>query len=586
MRPFITFTGDALASVTYGFERAEEVVGGTIPSLAPDRIAAVLTASAPKGVRMGTSVLHITLSAPEGVRLPRQIWQSVIKHVLVRLGVNPETHPWIAFRHSDKNCDHVHVPVSRTDFFGLPGAALPRDLDVLCSEIHRDLALRLGFVAPDYPVLSPHPRLQSRAPKRRDQKPLVAALHAAVGKILVEQRPDTVEELAECLPTPFELKMKGNHPAFQINGRPVPVADLKPDLTSQAVLSRVSHVRAVRRALGILREMSFVSRFLDTASRAILSRLKKDLANDHRKPDRTAGTLQGHLRSEPVHLAQAGRNEAAPGHAVRVEGPRDGSGTSGPGRGLGGNRRDDTRHPSSSVDVGVATEGNGRHAFHGAGISRPDGASPSLTFGDWAADLWAAALRLVDRPSVVFGRQPGRATVRFSDATRVEVEGTDVTLGHVGSGDLATPREFATVLSQSNAVWVFDAALIKERRQFQKPGRARDAFVLSDLDFNTLRRARQILGLSVADPSPLFLAADDPAIHDFPDAPLLSTRPERDPILAMPQSAPQFPPLSSPPEDKLPGVDPGVVAELSEPAEPENVDAGIADPEDSGPDPF
>jgi hypothetical protein len=557
MRPYITFPDDTLEAVRYGADRADECIGGTIPRLTPEKIAAVLDASAPTGVRMRTSVLHITLSAPEGFTLPRLVWQGVIKHVLMRLGIDPETHPWIAFRHSDKNCDHVHIPASRTDFFGRPGGKLPRDLDVLCSEIHRDLALRLGFEVPDYPVLSPHPRLHSRAPKRRAMKPKVAALHDAVGKILVEQRPDTVEDLAKYLPAPFTLDHDGTYPAFRIDGRSPSLADLKPDLTWQSLLARLSHVAAIRRTLGALREMSFVLPFLNPASRARLRNLRKGFQHDQSKQVRTASSHQRHLRSEPRDVAQAGRDEAALGLAGRLEGSGDGSGPSGPRGSSRGHLHDDRRNPSPAVSTRSAVARDGRDGLRLETVPRPDGASPSLTVGAWAADLWGAALRLARRPTIRFGRRSGRATVRFADATRIEVDGTEVALGHVGTGDLASPRTFAAALSGSDAAWRIDAALTPSFRQKRPLLKPRDAFILANLDADTLRRARHILDLTVKDPLPLFLSAEDPAIRHFPDAPLLSTCPEDNELLAAIQSGRAF-----------------IVA------------AAEADPEDPGPEPF
>lgn len=528
MRPYITFHSDALAAVIYGLERADDVIGGTIPHLAPERIAAVLDASAPKGVRMKDPVLHITLSAPEGVRLPRLVWQDVIKHVLIRLGIDPDTHPWIAFRHSDKNCDHVHVPVSRGDFFGKPGAALPDDLDVLCAEIHRDLALRLGFEVPDYPVLAPHPRLHSRAPKRRGENPLVAALHEEVAKTLVEDRPDTVEKLAGLLPEPFSLGRNGAHPAFRINGRAVRVKDLKPDLTSQGILARLSHVVAIRKGLRLLAGLAFVQRFLAPASRTTLSELAKDIRNDQPTPVRTAAGTANDLRTKPGNLEQAGRVAPAARSAGGIERPGDGRGAGGSRDGSGLDQGDDTGNLSPADGDGRAVERDGRDPRRAEAFPRADAAPPSLTVGDWATDLWSAALHLVRRPALLFLRAHGRATVRFPDATRIEVEGTGVALGHVGSGDLAAPRAFATTLAASNPVWAFDAALTPSSRQTRKPRRTREVFVLADLEVDTLRRARQILGLTVSAPAPLFLSATDPAIRAFPDAPRLSTCPNDD----------------------------------------------------------
>lgn len=538
MRPNIVRYEDPETPANYPWERAAEVIGGTIPAIDPATTVAILNASRGVGLRIEKGFLHITLSAPEGLNLSREAWREVIVHTIRRLGLDPARHAWIAVRHSDKNCDHIHCVVSRTDFFGRPSPVENMtDPEVLCAEIHREIAVRLCLEYPDYPILSPAPRLASRAPKRRGNNPEAAKLHAAVGQILLEDRPATLAQLEVALEaTPFRIKDLGRGPTFlRANGKPVAGKLLKPDLTTAAILARIAHVGIVKRALAYLSEHRFVSQFLSPAARATLSQLAKEAKNDQANPLRSAPSGKSAVRPVAFDHGQAGAVDASARSPFDIPESGDGRGPAGSGDGSGRGLGKDHQHQSASGSGrgapdrdGRAPDRDGRNPHADRQLRTSDEPAPALTLGDWVADLLGAALKIASAPKLILRQRVGRATVRFGDATRLEVYGTTLTLGRVGAGDLADPRGFASELEKSDLGWRIDPALRSDLRIKARPAGGRPIVIVARLDAETIKAARAALELDPRLRSPLFLSAADKAIGAFPDAPFIWTGPRDD----------------------------------------------------------
>lgn len=193
-------------------------------------------------------IVHVTLSMPAGMRLDTADWRLVIGHALTGLGVDCTRHPLLATRHTDTTCDHVHIVFSRVTWLG---DAVALDLTEMNSaRIHTDLAIRLGLPEPDYALLTPASRLASRLPARRTE-PSVRALHETVANALVKFRPGSIHALDQHLrPTGFRIVLRDVRgkplPTFLgTDGRPFRRRDLKPDLTSNEILARLAHAKAL-----------------------------------------------------------------------------------------------------------------------------------------------------------------------------------------------------------------------------------------------------------------------------------------------------------------------------------------------------
>lgn len=149
-----------------------------------------------------------------------------------------------------------------------------------------------------------------------------------------------------------------------------------------------------------------------------------------------------------------------------------------------------------------------------------------MTLGDWLADLWTTAIKMAPVPKLV-PRRGLRATIRFRDATRLEVHGSRLALGRLGRGDLSGPREFAAGLEKGSLRWQIDPALRADHRITALPGADRHVAIVSRLDFGTIKAAQLVLKQHSHKDS-LLLSADDPAIRNFPNAPFVSTGPQDD----------------------------------------------------------
>ncbi|XDA98887.1 hypothetical protein AB1M95_02995 [Sulfitobacter sp. LCG007] len=97
----------------YDLRDGSELIGGTVPRTGRhdlrqrfERIAAA------------AGYLHITLSLPEGIQASRAQWRLIAAFQLRLMGIDPLRSAWIAVRHRDGNCDHVHIAVSRQSFSG------------------------------------------------------------------------------------------------------------------------------------------------------------------------------------------------------------------------------------------------------------------------------------------------------------------------------------------------------------------------------------------------------------------------------------------------------------------------------------
>jgi len=144
----------------------------------------------------GAGVMHMTLSLPEGSQASRETWHAIVMAQLDLMGLPALRTPWIAARHKDGNCDHVHVAIALRGFDGSP--LRPETGDIRTSRNHQMLARLLGLPIPDYfnpqiPRLDPPVitrRLTTGAKKRRSE---------ALRAIFATERPRSIDDLNRAL---------------------------------------------------------------------------------------------------------------------------------------------------------------------------------------------------------------------------------------------------------------------------------------------------------------------------------------------------------------------------------------------------
>ncbi|NIY72766.1 hypothetical protein HCZ30_10005 [Marivivens donghaensis] len=168
-----------------------EFIGGTIlradPVFMRDRL---------DNLADGAGVMHMTLSLPVGLQASRETWHAIVMAQLHLIGLPALRTPWVAARHTDANCDHVHVAIALRGFDG--SRLRPETGDIRTSRNHQMLTRRLGLPVPDYfnaqiPRLDPPiiTRRLTTAPKKR--------LSEALRTIFTTERPRTLGDLDRAL---------------------------------------------------------------------------------------------------------------------------------------------------------------------------------------------------------------------------------------------------------------------------------------------------------------------------------------------------------------------------------------------------
>lgn len=94
-----------------GREKEAEYVGGTMAGQTARELAAEFKATRQMKPEAVNPVKHYSLSLPPGERLSAEKWEQVASGYMKGMGYDGAQ--WVAFRHSDKEHDHIHIVASR-----------------------------------------------------------------------------------------------------------------------------------------------------------------------------------------------------------------------------------------------------------------------------------------------------------------------------------------------------------------------------------------------------------------------------------------------------------------------------------------
>ena len=90
MRPHCKRHSDPDVLMNYTMREGAELLGGTLPVLAPGLLRERLKALA--GPKDG--LLHVILSLPKGLQASNELWLKIVGRALKGLGIDSETTPW------------------------------------------------------------------------------------------------------------------------------------------------------------------------------------------------------------------------------------------------------------------------------------------------------------------------------------------------------------------------------------------------------------------------------------------------------------------------------------------------------------
>lgn len=443
MRPHVRRHIHAATALLYDDSRSAEILDGTLPYRGPAEAIADFESLRPRQIGNHRPYLHLTLSAPDGIRIEAPLWGRIIRHTLFRLDFPPDRMPFLAFRHSDAAQDHAHVSLVRGTFLG---AFIHGDLsEETSARIHRELTTRLALPPVDYPILSPFPRLESRAPKRRARKPDLARLHDLVGEILTTARPRTESELADFLmPYGYDLEREETvdgriYATFcPIGGSRFSLPELKPDLHGPALLARLAHVSAIDSVSRLVQNVNLV-RSAGPAARRILEETHHDRENEF-VPSGAAGTAAVAYRDR----VDRGRDAAPVARPAQiVTGSRASRDPGGPGGGVATDLR---RAIANAGDAGgMPGEAGGNRGQAGRIVHASSPADP-MNYAAWLARFLAALRKATHVAGVVYHRI-AHASVAFEHGSSVAVLADAVRLERLRGTDIGAARRFAAELA-------------------------------------------------------------------------------------------------------------------------------------------
>ncbi len=424
----------------YDLRDGSELIGGTVLGTGRHDLRQRF-----ERISAGAGYLHITLSLPEGVQASRTQWHMIATFQLQLMGIDPLRTAWIAVRHRDGNCDHIHIAVSRRSFSG--GMLTPHLSSGRTERNHIAMAARLGLPQPDYfnPAI---PTLSPPVPMRRLRDPRAAKLAADLARAIRQDWPRDVDEfdaaLARADPpikrhvslnrhgcASWILEQEGSSHRGGALGPAYEPRHIKARLALCAALDRTRLALELMRCLAALTPYhatmkglldAHQSRHADLAQRGRNSTRSTQHDRQQGEPTPAAPGPSADRNRRPLGIGRSTPECAAPDpeRAPRVPDP-----SSGP--------RGADRHPDRR-DEGPSKRDPRQRIDDPRDARRPDGAAGGLTWGRWLGNL----LRLLRRHLRDWNwtRMPGHAIqVRFADQSEV----------------LCAPREFTESVPGSEA---------------------------------------------------------------------------------------------------------------------------------------
>ena len=265
-----------------GALRPPEPIGGTIPWLGHGPTLSHAQRM-PRPARHAKNVLHVTLSLPDGMTADRAAWVEMAQMAIAGLGLPPRQVPWLAVRHRDTRCDHLHLMLMAATFADRP-LSLP-DLQHRCDEVHRRLCRHLGLTPPRYHRPAAGPRLEVFCPTRRLRSADRRRMAADIGTALTHRQPTDLPALQAVLvaagsPVRVEeaREAKSRRVVFSLGPTRLPGRALSDELDRFNLLSILDHARQSRQLRGLIDRRHLLASL--AAADADLQHIYERLRND------------------------------------------------------------------------------------------------------------------------------------------------------------------------------------------------------------------------------------------------------------------------------------------------------------------
>jgi len=419
MRPIVKAHAKPEICIEYALRDGAEPLGGTLPILKPDRMVDHV-----KALSRGRPAVHVTLSLPKGLRADDELWLRIVMTTLSGLTVDPHAHGWFATRHTDTDCDHIHIVLAGCDFRGVPVelANTRAQTDLL----HQQLAVRLGLDLPVYydPAI---PALRPVQPARRLKSAPARRLHADLAAAFLTQ-PTSLNALnarMRALPGTYQSDARATRwtsPHGSLSGRTLGRGWEAPE-----ILKRLTHAAALIPAQGQLALNHILRQLLPYQTQLM------ELFNGPAFVSDPSAPAKG--RRGAAERSAASRPEAGSHHRFAA-GPAEqaGSRAAGPGT-AAGRRADHDRDRGHRAAAGArGAEERDRRSERPVAKSGQDAGGNLQAVGDPPRLTLAGLLRRVLRhlrrrlPGWRLLRHRDRAalSVHFADGSAADVAATSV----------------------------------------------------------------------------------------------------------------------------------------------------------------
>lgn len=413
MRPHCKRHADPEALMNYTMRDGAEALGGTLPVLEPRLLRDRLKALA--GPR--DAFLHMTLSSPKGLQASQELWLKIVGRAMKGIGIDSETTPWFAIRHTDKVCDHVHTGIALCDFAGRQLEA--RTSDKVCTAVHRDLCTLLGLPEPPYD--DGRPTLTPTTPARKIKSGPRRQLHDELTNAFVTHQPESLDALNAVMPSFRGERARNGHGVWStlwldgeneiwggMLGKAWQPGALKLRFDLAASLRRLRtriENALIERALQHSKLMEILDDF-DASPQALAD---PRASGGAAQQDGEGGSERAGPASSLAPSQQAGGWQGKPrGSSGGPPSRREGS------AGAQYGRNDGDRRP---LEPDVAATGAGR-----PGAERENG----LTFGSLIARCGALAVSLEPDWKISAKADPPQILLRFSDGSEVYIRPDDL----------------------------------------------------------------------------------------------------------------------------------------------------------------
>lgn len=191
MRTYVRFLSPE-KFVAYTQRPDAKIIGGTVFAETFDALRGALAAASG-----GDEIAHLTISLPQGLTTDDETFCKIVSTELKNRGLNPVATPWVAVRHYDTVCHHIHVAVAQRTWTGRP---VPFWNSEGLSDRNEDL-LREAVGLPLFPRFDENasPQLLPPSPRRKRKGKLASRVYYVLREIFRHEQPHDIGQLQSAL---------------------------------------------------------------------------------------------------------------------------------------------------------------------------------------------------------------------------------------------------------------------------------------------------------------------------------------------------------------------------------------------------